>query len=401
MIYRIYLAIPFLDELKQICDWVASPVTALSLFMWFKVEDCMLSLRTIQTEMDGRASLPLNRKDRQCIGITALVGLIAIVTGPLVFFSGLNVLRESNLIVPFATSESAPTSTSFQIFLRIPGTPVSRLSLISSNQAMTKSLPLESVRDDEILAPLVTLESVDLQQISFPNSSDTDWSLSPPMREGIIKLLSEGHQVFLVAQWTFAREHSVFPTSLISQRAVNATEFLEIMRSPSGGVIDVSGLIPHAAYLDATSAAKIINTDRSDSIPVRLGRVLDNDGTEWWNLLHGKGLTCLVERSISSGSTGAGGGLYSLSVVGMYLGVVLTIGRFLRLSLQGSSKRIETEELPSTETLMQICQGIQIARLFKNTKIEKKLYYDLVRMFRDPQLLIAATGTDVAGNNRD
>jgi hypothetical protein len=42
---------------------------------------------------------------------------------------------------------------------------------------------------------------------------------------------------------------------------------------------------------------------------------------------------------------------------------------------------------------MNLCQGIHIARLFKDANTEKKLYYDLVRVFRDPHLLIAATGS--------
>jgi hypothetical protein len=125
--------------------------------------------------------------------------------------------------------------------------------------------------------------------------------------------------------------------------------------------------------------------------------VMDSPGNRWWNLVGQQGILCVGERSMNSG--GSSTALSSMSVVGLYLGVVLTIGRFLRLSLQGSSKRIDKEELPSTETLMQVCQGIQIARLFKDTNAENRLYYDLVRLFRDPQLLISATGTTVPLNH--
>ena len=126
--------------------------------------------------------------------------------------------------------------------------------------------------------------------------------------------------------------------------------------------------------------------------------VMDSSGNRWWNLVGPQGILCVGERSMNSVG-GPSTGISSMSVVGLYLGVVLTIGRFLRLSLQGSSKRIDKEELPSTETLMQVCQGIQIARLFKDTSAENRLYYDLVRLFRDPQLLIAATGTTVPSNH--
>jgi hypothetical protein len=114
--------------------------------------------------------------------------------------------------------------------------------------------------------------------------------------------------------------------------------------------------------------------------------------TAWWNLEDPSGgILCLGERGFGASSTGGSGG-YSISVIGLYIGVVLTVGRFIRLSLQGSSKRMPVEELASTETVMHLCQGIHIARLFKDTETEQRLYYDLVKLFRDPHLLIAATG---------
>jgi hypothetical protein len=91
-------------------------------------------------------------------------------------------------------------------------------------------------------------------------------------------------------------------------------------------------------------------------------------------------------------SSGGSSSSYSISVIGLYLGVVLTVGRFLRLSMLGSSKRIDVEELPCTDTVMHLCQGIHIARLLKDVETEKRLYYDLVKLFRDPTLLIAVTG---------
>jgi hypothetical protein len=163
--FRVYLVIPFLDELRQICDWVAAPVTALSLFMWFKVEDCMQNLRVVQAEMDSRKSaLPMLSSDRACVGVATLMGLVAIITGPLVFFSGLNVLREPNLVVSGSPAGSLGF-TNLRIFLEVPDS-LPRIELYSSNQVVTSKLNPDWVKDDEVLAPLVALQSADLQSVS-------------------------------------------------------------------------------------------------------------------------------------------------------------------------------------------------------------------------------------------
>lgn len=383
--FRLYLAIPFLDELRQICDWVASPSTCLSLYMWFKVEDCMQNLRSVQAEMDSRDTLPLTRGDRSCVGVSAIVGLVAIITGPLVFFSGLNVLREQNPIVSTVPGE-APSS--LRIFLQVPPN-VPHLTLYTSNQLSTEGISTETVKD-EVLAPLLVMKSADLQRISFPEASDSQWAISDTLRTQLMEALTvRPGNVSVTAEWTLDRQLSPFTTSITATSSVSSKALMDAIQAPEGGSVDMPNLIPSVAYLDSSPFAKVISEEG-----VRAGTrlKLSKDNGEWWNLIDPdrQGILCLGERTMGSGSTpGSGGSSYAISVIGLYIGVVLTVGRFLRLSMQGSSKRIGVEELPSTETPMQICQGIHIARLFKDVETEKKLYYDLVKLFRDPELLLA------------
>ena len=388
--YRAYLAIPFLDELRQLCDWVASPGTALSLFMWFKVEDCEQNLRFVQAEMDSRQQLPLSRGDRACIGLSAVVGLVAIITGPLVFFSGLNVLREQNPIVAAVPGE--PPS-SLMIYLT-PNKSLPRIELYSSSQLEAEPLSSTAVASDELLAPLLVLQSADLQRVSFPPASDTDWTPSSPLRIALESALSGKGNVTITAEWTLVRQLSPFTTSLTSTTSVPAASVLAALKSPTGGVVPTPNLVPSVAYLDASSMSKVIE-EKGAHGESQLELHVDAKGHQWWTLTDNGGVLCLGERTMGSSP----GGSYFISVIGLYIGVVLTVGRFLRLSLQGSSKRIDVEELPATETLMQLCQGIHIARLFKDIDTEKHLYYDLVKLFRDPQLLLAATGATVSDNN--
>ena len=53
--------------------------------------------------------------------------------------------------------------------------------------------------------------------------------------------------------------------------------------------------------------------------------------------------------------------LGSMSVIGFYVTIVYAVGRFLRIIFDRYSERVIYEELPNTEKLLEICEGIFIA----------------------------------------
>lgn len=54
-------------------------------------------------------------------------------------------------------------------------------------------------------------------------------------------------------------------------------------------------------------------------------------------------------------------GAMTMSVIGVYVTIVYAVGRFLRIIFDRYSQRILYEELPNTEKLFEICEGIFIA----------------------------------------
>lgn len=78
----------------------------------------------------------------------------------------------------------------------------------------------------------------------------------------------------------------------------------------------------------------------------------------------------------------------SMSVIGVYVAVVLAVGRFLRVLFDRYSQRVIYEELPNTEKLFEICEGIFIAQLEGDLKKEKRLYDLLIFIYRSPDLMI-------------
>merc|ERR550534_2130850 len=55
---------------------------------------------------------------------------------------------------------------------------------------------------------------------------------------------------------------------------------------------------------------------------------------------------------------------------------------------QDASKRIPYEELEDTSVLLDLCNGIYIARKASDLETEYEFYYELIRIYRSPELLI-------------
>jgi len=86
-------------------------------------------------------------------------------------------------------------------------------------------------------------------------------------------------------------------------------------------------------------------------------------------------------------------GAMSMSVIGIYVTIVYAVGNFLRIIFDRYSERVIYEELPNTEKLFEICEGIFIAQLEGDMKTEKRLYDLLIMVYRSPELMIKMTGT--------
>jgi len=83
--------------------------------------------------------------------------------------------------------------------------------------------------------------------------------------------------------------------------------------------------------------------------------------------------------------------LVSTGIIGLYVGVVLSIGRFLRMYVTGITLRIWIENLPNCDELLRMCHDIFIARQYGDLMLEEELYQELIQIFRSPETLIEKT----------
>jgi hypothetical protein len=80
------------------------------------------------------------------------------------------------------------------------------------------------------------------------------------------------------------------------------------------------------------------------------------------------------------------------SLVGLYITVVFTIGRFLRIYVVGSSSRIIIDDVPDASYLIRLCEDVYTARLHHHLDLEEQLYTELINLLRSPEALIQCTG---------
>lgn len=88
--------------------------------------------------------------------------------------------------------------------------------------------------------------------------------------------------------------------------------------------------------------------------------------------------------------------LITFSVSAFYLSVVYIISGQVRKVISGDAFRIQLLELPNAILIMQICEGVLIARSDKNLQKEDILYWELIDIIRSPEALKSITDSCVA-----
>lgn len=81
----------------------------------------------------------------------------------------------------------------------------------------------------------------------------------------------------------------------------------------------------------------------------------------------------------------------SYSIMGLYFTVFITIGQFVRFFFANQVQRIPYEDLHDANDLVQFCEGICIARQTRDHIKEEKLYRQLIKIYRTPELLLRLT----------
>lgn len=82
-------------------------------------------------------------------------------------------------------------------------------------------------------------------------------------------------------------------------------------------------------------------------------------------------------------------------IVAFYTIIFLGAFNIIRGFTAGSRYRIFLDELPDARDLVDLCDGVYIARRGSDLRREFSLYETILRLYRSPEALLALTGGDL------
>lgn len=78
-------------------------------------------------------------------------------------------------------------------------------------------------------------------------------------------------------------------------------------------------------------------------------------------------------------------------IVGLYMSVVLVVGKFVREFFNGISRSIMFEELPCVDRVLKLCTDIFVVRETGEMELEETLFEKLIFLYRSPETMIKMT----------
>ena len=81
----------------------------------------------------------------------------------------------------------------------------------------------------------------------------------------------------------------------------------------------------------------------------------------------------------------------SMNFTGLYFTIVLTASQLLKMMHADMTTRIQYDELPNPLPLLIMCQQILMMRELGDFENEEAIYWQLIEILRNPQILIEMT----------
>ena len=432
-IYAGYKNIPFLYEIKLGIDWTFT-ATGLDLFQWNKFESLYDVIFTTNCSMNSinnkKVGKIVTKKYKFGLGGVLSFVLIFVLVGPLLLFSSLNPTNElnnptnSDLTVELSFLFKNKLMKNYTLYQNLKPQsiePISNDDLINFNYTIspeTKNFPIEQI-----------------QTIIFFEENDRNWDLSLPHIKNLIELIQSRNKnissddtnyverIDLVMDYTFYRR--LPPEAQVAKKRYNSTIFTRgennteqddnlsmlgnALENCSNANITFKNKFYPPIRLRAKSHPKSMKSkEYFHNLDVQLGfrgckKNYNESGALTPSYLESYFTFALFEpknKSIAGikfhvFSDKVSTTTFSYSALGFYFAFVLVVGNYVRNFFSGQAEKIILTEMPHNEELMDLCEGIKIARYSYDFEEEEKLYYILIEIMRSPDYLRLLTSSSV------
>ncbi|KAL0224610.1 hypothetical protein RCL1_002522 [Eukaryota sp. TZLM3-RCL] len=378
--YQAFRAIPFLYELRCLLDWTLTR-TSLEFSYWMRVEDIYSSLFLIKCRRVKIAKIgrkfgdPQPLFDKIVFGLLFFIVLVLILCVPLVIYSSANPVGRTNQIQGGSLSISVNDYLPF--FQQHEFKSVNTLTSSEFNQISSQF-------------PLIFKEAEpqDSAMIRLYGSSDSMWGITPPALNGLLESLRNG-EGFIKIHMGFVRKN---PANL---RTINGETVLKLSRDQCiqlanliDGNIDwiVIPMLPPAVLVPVSEDPLF-----SDSF-ARANVTVERVGAQvFWSIRDVVSQHSFYFYTHSMKITVGLGAYATTGLLGLYVSLILGVGRFLRMAFEDSKVQIFVSALPDPDRLIKICKDLFLARSNGDLVLEESIYKEIVRIYRDPELLMVLT----------
>ncbi|XP_015277936.1 PREDICTED: piezo-type mechanosensitive ion channel component 2-like [Gekko japonicus] len=418
-LFQGFRLIPFLTELRAAMDWVWTDTT-LSLSSWICVEDIYANIFIMKCwrESEKKYPQPPGQKKKLIVkygmGGVIIFVLICIIWFPLLLMS---------LLKSVAGVTNQPLDVSIQITISgyesLFTMSAQQQNLVPFTPSAYNDLTIQYALHPSAMQFIVNYSPEDIVVAKIKGNASLLWSISPASRKAMIDELSTSPAIYINFHWTLLRNVSLVKN--IEASGIHTVRYeetrirKEIVHMLCGNRTEpvlLPGVFPK--YLRATSGtdAKIAHRLQPKDLDklafyrdilIKLQRLPTSGSSshvsEWW-IVQEQRLGCsgndcsknmelyIFNDKVSPSSLGF---LAAHGIVGLYMSVVLVIGKFIREFFNGISRSIMFEELPCVDRILKLCTDIFLVREAGELELEEQLFAKLIFLYRSPETMIKWT----------
>ncbi|XP_053099358.1 piezo-type mechanosensitive ion channel component 2-like [Hemicordylus capensis] len=424
-LFQGFRLVPFLTELRAAMDWVWTDTT-LSLSSWICVEDIYANIFIMKCWRESDKKYPqAPGQKKKLIVKYGMGGFIVFVLIFIVWFP--------LLLMSLVKSVAGVTNQPLDVSIKITISGYESLFTMSAQQQNLVPFTLAEYNDlnaQYALHPsamqfIVNYSPEDIVVAKIKGNASLLWNISPASRKAMIAELADSSAIYINVHWTLLRNASVVKN--IEASGIHTVHYEEkeireqIVQMLCGTRTEpvlLPGVLPR--YLRATGGAEAKMAHRMQvahsnqpkdidemaffrNITIKLQQLPANGSSshvlEWWMVKEQRpgcpGHECsknmelvIYSDKVSPSSLGF---LAGHGIVGLYMSVVLVIGKFIREMFNGISRSIMFEELPNVDRVLKLCTDIFLVREMGELELEEQLFAKLMFLYRSPETMIKWT----------